>query len=463
MAKHQLDIFVAIATEAFDRLQRIVTTIPDINVRDSRMRTPLIASMVITDKTVLLNSVRLLLRHGSDVNAQDQHGRSTLMLACVDKERLDVLDLLVKNQSCDLNLKDCDGNTALHHAVESGNAMAIRVLVSAASDKRKLNLNEINNAGLSAYKLAGRLQHVRCSRMLVKHGGSELITNDEESSAKKPSDIPNDLISVRKRSKSRAAENRTRESIQSMVNEQRAKTPYDLSARSIKAPKYFQSGKTPTEISLRPDKCLQDTSKSNEFPQQVTERRGLPKLRPKSEVLPVAAFENPPYRPFHRPLSDRRVVTLSRDNLTDTTENRREPREGAFHLSLDESSQVLNLSSSNFSGYARPSTRHVSGATTLDEQRQFRLEGFPPSNEIGNSHHALRQDISPIRDFSSHEDRPRYNTRRVLTPIASAKTVYEDLRPLSPAPERVRDRLPSIASGKTLYLMTPREAQSRLY
>ncbi|KAH9500255.1 hypothetical protein Btru_077595 [Bulinus truncatus] len=465
--RDKMDIFSAIVTESFDRLQRIVTSIPDINIRNSRQQTPLIASMFMGDKTVLVNTVRLLIRHGSDVNAQDEQGRSPLMLACMNKDRLDAVELLGKNPNCDLNLKDRDGNTALHHAVDSGNSMAIRALVTSSSARRKIKMNEPNNSGLSPYKLSERLKHVRCSRMLLKHGGSEIITEDDKGPTNSIHDTQKVSHPMKARPESRASENKIRESLQSLINESRTKTPFDMTARSVKTPKPIQPMSSRSEVPPMAGKTFQETSGDSNprFSEKSAVNRGLPKLRPKSEVLPLTSFLNP-YKSFNRPLSDRRVVTISRDTRDTIIESRHLSSDGSTYF---ESTRCLNEGFARRQGTSRPASRYPAGEKLSEVNRSYRLQSLEVNGDTGNSRNIPPEEWSPTRDFRPGEDlkntaRQRIASRRVLTPIVSAKTVHEvESRSQSPAQEYVRDRLPSIASGKTLYLMTPRQTPSELF
>ena len=72
------------------------------------------------------NEVRQLLRMpGSDVDTEDEEGRTPLMVAA-DKRHHDVMKVLL-DTGCDVNLKDCHGNSVLMTAVQEGADMAVKV------------------------------------------------------------------------------------------------------------------------------------------------------------------------------------------------------------------------------------------------------------------------------------------------------------------------------------------------
>ncbi|XP_076453639.1 uncharacterized protein LOC143288870 [Babylonia areolata] len=193
------NIFIAISSGKVNRLHSILSTIEDLNVRDTHLRTPLIHAVFIANDDVRTHVVRLLLRHGCDVNAQDSAGRTALMYGCMERDKMDVVRLLAKCRRCDPNLQDNDGNTALVHCVEGGNASAIRILTRHASMKSRLKVNLVNGAGLSALELAVKLGLADCCRILVKDGGAD------------------------------STKIKNRQLLMELLNEDRTRTPFDVS------------------------------------------------------------------------------------------------------------------------------------------------------------------------------------------------------------------------------------------
>lgn len=88
-----------------------------------------------------MESVRLHLRSGSDINATDEKGRSPLILAA-SRGRLDLCQLLLE-EGADPGIRDNDGNDAFALARLRGQAEIAALLASAA-----LNAEELSPAGL---------------------------------------------------------------------------------------------------------------------------------------------------------------------------------------------------------------------------------------------------------------------------------------------------------------------------
>lgn len=66
-----------------------------------------------------LDTVRLLLEAGADVNIQDEDGSTALMCAA-EHGHLDIIKLLLAQPDCDVAVVDHDGSTALSIAMEAG-------------------------------------------------------------------------------------------------------------------------------------------------------------------------------------------------------------------------------------------------------------------------------------------------------------------------------------------------------
>ncbi|KAE8743368.1 hypothetical protein FOCC_FOCC011020 [Frankliniella occidentalis] len=66
-----------------------------------------------------LDTVRLLLEAGADVNIQDEDGSTALMCAA-EHGHLDILKVLLAQPDCDVTVVDHDGSTALSIAMEAG-------------------------------------------------------------------------------------------------------------------------------------------------------------------------------------------------------------------------------------------------------------------------------------------------------------------------------------------------------
>ncbi|KAK7090962.1 hypothetical protein V1264_010691 [Littorina saxatilis] len=239
------NIFIAISSGKVNRLHSILANTEDLNVRDTSLRTPLIHAVFISNDEIRTHIVRLLLRHGCDVNAQDSVGRTVLMYACMERNKIDVVRLLAKCRRCDPNVPDDDGNTALIHCVEGGNASAIRILTNHSSMKSRLKVNQVNGAGLSAIELSVKLGLADCCRILLKNGGVDTTR------------IKN------------------RHLLMELMNEDRGKTPYDVSASpSLEDADFPFSPGTPGGGAYSHRSDLESYTRTNPRPEPDTPRPG---------------------------------------------------------------------------------------------------------------------------------------------------------------------------------------------
>lgn len=89
-----------------------------------------------------METAKVLLSHGADVNAKDDQGRTPLLLAVMN-EQIEVIPILLHLGASpamqDINLKN-----SLHHAAENGNMEAAKLLIEVA--KRSLHDVDENNS-----------------------------------------------------------------------------------------------------------------------------------------------------------------------------------------------------------------------------------------------------------------------------------------------------------------------------
>lgn len=76
--------------------------------------------------------VRLLLNRGADINAQDEWGRTALMIAA-DGGYADTVKLLL-DWEANVHLRDSNGNTALMRAAWKGHLDIVRALIDRGAD-----------------------------------------------------------------------------------------------------------------------------------------------------------------------------------------------------------------------------------------------------------------------------------------------------------------------------------------
>ena len=84
-----------------------------------------------------LQRVQDLLAYGIDINASDDHGRTALHLAVLQKAK-PLMELLLHN-GAQVNVHDKDGNTPLHLAAESGEVDFVTLLLTHRADVHARN------------------------------------------------------------------------------------------------------------------------------------------------------------------------------------------------------------------------------------------------------------------------------------------------------------------------------------
>ena len=91
-----------------------------------------------------LNSVKLLIKNGSDINKRDIFGKTILMYA-VESENQELIKYLIEDIEVNINEKDDWGQNAIFYATKISVA---RYLIY-----RDINYSEPNSIGLKAYEV----------------------------------------------------------------------------------------------------------------------------------------------------------------------------------------------------------------------------------------------------------------------------------------------------------------------
>ena len=92
--KEELQIFQAISNGKVRKLSRFLERTGDLEIRDHKQRTLLMHAVCCGKEDVRTHVVRMHLRHGCDVNAQGRHAITALMLACMERDRVDIVRLI---------------------------------------------------------------------------------------------------------------------------------------------------------------------------------------------------------------------------------------------------------------------------------------------------------------------------------------------------------------------------------
>lgn len=128
--------------------------------------------------------VREAIEGGADVNI----GSKTPLMWALWNHQNAVVDMLTEMDEVDVNCKDYNGATALHHAVDVDNDHGALVLLA---QPRLLDVNHKNNKGLSALMLAVSRNKVKCATLLLDDPRVDLNTRDNFKRA--PEDIEREV------------------------------------------------------------------------------------------------------------------------------------------------------------------------------------------------------------------------------------------------------------------------------
>ncbi|KAI8797969.1 ankyrin repeat protein [Biomphalaria glabrata] len=115
-----------------------------------------------------LENIKILIEAGSDVNFVCDDRKETALFRSLN---CTVLSLLIQS-GADVNFHDREGNTALLHALQSGELEVFQVLVEAGC-----NLNHTNNRGVSALILAAKLVNLELLKYLITSGADVRESN----------------------------------------------------------------------------------------------------------------------------------------------------------------------------------------------------------------------------------------------------------------------------------------------
>ncbi|XP_045210695.1 uncharacterized protein LOC123562110 [Mercenaria mercenaria] len=142
--------------------------------QDDCGQTPLIRAALLEHDRNRDKILRTLLKRGAQVSRADVVGRNALMWACLYGRDNDVA-LMIEYADVDLdyNRVDINGQTALFHAVSSGNAATVKLVVSALM-KYGLSTDTPDSRGTTPLMQAMRLGHDVCESILIFEGNAKV-------------------------------------------------------------------------------------------------------------------------------------------------------------------------------------------------------------------------------------------------------------------------------------------------
>jgi ankyrin repeat protein len=148
-----------------------------VNLRDQNEKTPLFYAISKKDRmsaTISPKMVRLLLKHGANVNIKDEYGYAPLHYA-VESGDLRIVSILV-DAGARTNVKDNDGDTPLHltwHVYTEDGLSILRFLI-----ERGANINAKNNWGHTLLHLTSSWGNINFVRELLHQGANPFLKNN---------------------------------------------------------------------------------------------------------------------------------------------------------------------------------------------------------------------------------------------------------------------------------------------
>ena len=126
----------------------------------------LVAACENGDKT----TVDKLISGGICVDTVDDDGRTALMAFCDNNQSIEIAKILLLNNHADINIQDCHGRTALMISSISGHYEMVQTLLTCSKHAIKVDLTD--NFGYSAVTLACLSGNIDIVKLLVHHRAS---------------------------------------------------------------------------------------------------------------------------------------------------------------------------------------------------------------------------------------------------------------------------------------------------
>lgn len=120
---------------------------------------------------VTIDTVKLLIEHGAEINAKDKYGRTALMIASMYGHP-DTVKLLIES-GADIRATDLNGKTALIKAVEIGRIHHVTLLI-----EKKVDINRYDDSGSTPLDYAKEKGRDKIIKLLLESGAKD--SDDKE-------------------------------------------------------------------------------------------------------------------------------------------------------------------------------------------------------------------------------------------------------------------------------------------
>ena len=149
-----------------ENVARQLIPVSHVNIVDNDHWTPLHHAAI----SGLVNSVKLLLKHGADANSLTSKNQSPLILALYNKHENVARQLIPVSH---VNIVDIAGWTPLHHAAKSGLVNSVKLLLKQGADA-----NSLTSQNQSPLILALRNMHDNIAMQLIPVSHVNVVDND---------------------------------------------------------------------------------------------------------------------------------------------------------------------------------------------------------------------------------------------------------------------------------------------
>ncbi len=150
----------AILSGEFSSVLKLVQSGSNINIQDEDGRTPLLHAVIENDYDV----VKLLIDNGANINIQDKVSQATALHFAAQNYAIDIGKLLLSKDAF-VDVIDINGNTPLSDAVfySEGKGEFIKLLLDYGANQHKKN-----NFDVSPYELAFTIDNYDLKKYFIK-------------------------------------------------------------------------------------------------------------------------------------------------------------------------------------------------------------------------------------------------------------------------------------------------------